>query len=176
MHSMLWELTVLYITKFRYFYFEKVLEMSRCTAYSGIWQFQLLVNSSTYICKPVLKSKDSPFHFIFVLSIAAYVQSMISINMASSYVDFPYRAAGDHLECYQRQTSAFLMAVVSQLCFAGQEPPEPDAVEHIFSYVIQHVEGVTTVRTQQLTLRDDQMDPSPVLRSFILRLLLKHRY
>lgn len=76
---------------------------------------------------------------------------------------------------YQQQTSAFLMAVVSQLCFAGQEPPEPDAVEHIFSYVIRRVEGVATVQTQQLTLRDEQMDPSPVLRSFILRLLLKHR-
>ncbi|XP_070197743.1 E3 ubiquitin-protein ligase rnf213-alpha-like isoform X2 [Littorina saxatilis] len=84
------------------------------------------------------------------------------------------RAAVENLVRYQRQTSAFLMAVISQLCFSGQEPPEPEAVAHIFSYVIRHVEGVTTVQTQQLTLRDDQMDPSPVLRSFILRLLLKH--
>ena len=95
--------------------------------------------------------------------------------MAYSYFDCLCRAAVDQLVSYQQQTSAFLMAVVSQLCFAGQEPPEPEAVKHIFSYVIRRVEGVATVQTQQLTLRDDQMDPSPVLRSFILRLLLKYR-
>jgi hypothetical protein len=86
------------------------------------------------------------------------------------------RVAEDRLVLYQHQTSAFLMAVISQLCFAGHQPPEPRAVEHIFSYLIKRVEGVATIHTQKLTLRDDQMDPTPVLRAFILRLLLKHRY
>ena len=36
---------------------------------------------------------------------------------------------------YQRQVSGFLMAVVSQLCFAGREPPEHKAIKHIFSYI-----------------------------------------
>ena len=36
---------------------------------------------------------------------------------------------------YQRQVSGFLMAVVSQLCFAGREPPEPEAISHVFGYI-----------------------------------------
>ncbi|KAK7465937.1 hypothetical protein BaRGS_00037515, partial [Batillaria attramentaria] len=84
------------------------------------------------------------------------------------------REAMDKLLQFQRQSSAFLMAVVSQHCFGGQGAPEPDAVRHVFGYIIRRVGGIATVRTQQLTLRNDQMDPSPVLRSFLLRLLLQH--
>ena len=45
------------------------------------------------------------------------------------------REAAELLGRYQRQVSGFLMAVVSQLCFAGREPPEHDAIKHIFGYI-----------------------------------------
>lgn len=82
----------------------------------------------------------------------------------------------EHLVRFQRQTSSFLMALISQLSFAGNAPPEPEALKHIFGYVTRHVQGISKLQTQQLTLFDDQIDPSPVFRSFILRLLLRYRY
>ena len=45
------------------------------------------------------------------------------------------REAAELLGQYQRKVSGFLMAVVSQLCFAGREPPEPEAISHIFGYI-----------------------------------------
>ncbi|XP_070188878.1 E3 ubiquitin-protein ligase rnf213-alpha-like [Littorina saxatilis] len=74
---------------------------------------------------------------------------------------------------YQRQISGFLMAVVSQLCFAGKEPPEPATIRHIFGYIIHRSKG-SLLQTKHMTVHDDLIDPTPVLRSFLLRLLLKH--
>jgi hypothetical protein len=67
------------------------------------------------------------------------------------------------------------MAVVSQLCFSGLQPPEPEAVRHIFGYIIHRSKGRTLLQTKHMTVHDDLIDPTPVLRSFLLRLLLKHR-
>lgn len=47
-----------------------------------------------------------------------------------------FREAVELLGRYQGQISGFLMAVVSQLCFAGKEPPEPATIRHIFGYII----------------------------------------
>ncbi|KAK7107714.1 hypothetical protein V1264_015588 [Littorina saxatilis] len=83
------------------------------------------------------------------------------------------REAVELLGRYQRQISGFLMAVVSQLCFAGKEPPEQEAVRHIFGYIIHRSKGRTLLQTKHMTVHDDLIDPTPVLRSFLLRLLLK---
>ncbi|PVD28712.1 hypothetical protein C0Q70_11306 [Pomacea canaliculata] len=82
--------------------------------------------------------------------------------------------AQSELEIYQRQVSGFLMALVSQLCFAGQEPPEPEAVKHIFGYIIHKAKN-TTLQTKQMMVVTDLIDPTPVLRSFLLRLLLRYK-
>ncbi|XP_076467024.1 E3 ubiquitin-protein ligase RNF213-like [Babylonia areolata] len=84
------------------------------------------------------------------------------------------REAAELLGRYQRQISGFLMALVSQLCFAGKNPPEPAAVSHIFGYIIHKSKGKTLLQTKNMTVHDDLIDPTPVLRSFLLRLLLKH--
>ncbi|KAL8623379.1 hypothetical protein ACOMHN_065913 [Nucella lapillus] len=84
------------------------------------------------------------------------------------------REAMEQLGRYQRQVSGFLMALVSQLCFAGKQPPEPDALRHIFGYITHRSKGKTLLQTKHMTVHDDLVDPTPVLRSFLLRLLLKH--
>ena len=48
------------------------------------------------------------------------------------------RDAVEQLRRYQRQSSGFLMALVTQLCFGGHEAPEPEAVKHIISQYIMH--------------------------------------
>ncbi|KAL8581506.1 hypothetical protein ACOMHN_042899 [Nucella lapillus] len=85
------------------------------------------------------------------------------------------RETRELLDRYQRQISGFLMALVSQLCFAGKRPPEPAAVSHIFGYIIHTSKrGKKLLQTKNMTVHDDLIDPTPVLRSFLLRLLLKH--
>ncbi|KAK7494871.1 hypothetical protein BaRGS_00013998, partial [Batillaria attramentaria] len=83
------------------------------------------------------------------------------------------RVGLEQLGRYQRQVSGFLMALVSKLCFAGHEPPEPDAVRHIFGYITHRSKGRTLLQTKHMTVHDDLIDPTPVLRSFLLRLLIR---
>ena len=116
------------------------------------------------------------FVFFFYGGFILYFVSFPFGCESFKYLPFCYifREAVKKLQSYLKQANGFLMALLSQLCFTGQDPPEPEAVKHIFGYVIQRVER-PTVRTRYLTLREDQIDPTPVLRSFILYLLLQHR-
>ncbi len=68
------------------------------------------------------------------------------------------------------------MEVISNLCFKGQAAPEPDLVKMLLDIVFME-KG--KLRTQELTpYKDDKSagDKIPTVRSFLLQLLLEHRY
>ena len=76
------------------------------------------------------------------------------------------------------------MDVVSQLCFRGDIPPEPDLVDLLMQYVtkqrggkevVNQDERGRTVQTKRLSLFDDHIDDSPVVRSLIIQLLLRSK-
>jgi hypothetical protein len=70
------------------------------------------------------------------------------------------------------------MNLVSQLCFAEDQPPSRDVIEILMSYVIHEPRGDKQMalrpRTKELTVYDECIDPSPVLRSLLLQLLLRY--
>ena len=67
----------------------------------------------------------------------------------------------------------FFMEVVSELCFGGRAAPEPDVVKMLLNTVFVE----KTDSTQELTpYKDDKADKIPTIRSFLLQLLLEHRY
>jgi hypothetical protein len=45
-----------------------------------------------------------------------------------------------------------------------------------YYYNYYRSKGRALLQTKHMTVHDDLIDPTPVLRSFLLRLLLKHRY
>ncbi len=72
------------------------------------------------------------------------------------------------------------MDLVSQLCFAGDTPPEPELVELLMQYVTRQRGGKETVQedgwvvqTKRLSLFDDHLDDNPVVRSLLIQLLLR---
>lgn len=74
------------------------------------------------------------------------------------------------------------MDLVSQLCFGGDTPPEPDLVDLLMQYVTRErgrKETVDTdesgrfVQTKRMSLFDDHIDDSPVVRSLLIQLLLR---
>lgn len=80
------------------------------------------------------------------------------------------------LSHYQRQSSGFIMTLVSHLCFGGHENPEPEAVKHIIDkYIMQESTGQTLIKTKHVVIKDNIVDPTTVLRTFLLRLLLKYK-
>lgn len=69
------------------------------------------------------------------------------------------------------------MEAVSSLCFGGQKTPEPKLIKCLMETVFTTREG-SMFSTRDLTPydREDHCDEVPVIRSFLLQLLLEHRY
>ena len=66
------------------------------------------------------------------------------------------------------------MEVVSNLCFGGHKPPEPDLIKILMDTVFTAKED--SVGTRAMTPYDGDADQVPVVRSFLLQLLLEHKY
>ncbi|XP_021363666.1 E3 ubiquitin-protein ligase rnf213-alpha-like isoform X2 [Mizuhopecten yessoensis] len=73
---------------------------------------------------------------------------------------------------YKKRINSFFMEVVSQLCFADDTPPSDDIVQKLLSYITRSTDKGKVV-TKEMTIFDDSIDPTPVLRSFLLQLLLR---
>ena len=79
----------------------------------------------------------------------------------------------DKIKAIKESGREFFMHVVSELCFGGQAAPEPALIRMLLNTVF--VEKCDS--TQELTpYKDDNADNIPVIRSFLLQLLLEHRY
>ena len=71
----------------------------------------------------------------------------------------------------------FFMEVVSSLSFGGQTAPEPDLIKSLMETVFAAKEKGTMFSTRDLTPYDHESpcDEVPVVRSFLLQLLLEHK-
>lgn len=73
------------------------------------------------------------------------------------------------------------MEVISGLCFGQSSAPEDQLVEMLLNIVFterEEEEGMTRLQTRDLTpYKEDweKIDESPVIQSFLLQLLLKHK-
>ncbi|XP_041354620.1 E3 ubiquitin-protein ligase rnf213-alpha-like [Gigantopelta aegis] len=80
-------------------------------------------------------------------------------------------------QLFQQCCNTFLMAVVSNLCFGGDTAPEDAVIEKILTYITrktssQGPSASERLQTKQMTVFDDLVDPTPVVRSFLLKLLI----
>ena len=74
---------------------------------------------------------------------------------------------------YKERCNMFFMELVSSLCFEGDTPPEPETVQRLLEYVIRQPEAETDRRqTKPMTILRC-IDPTPVVRSLLLQLLLR---
>ncbi|XP_076109129.1 E3 ubiquitin-protein ligase rnf213-alpha-like [Mytilus galloprovincialis] len=81
----------------------------------------------------------------------------------------------EHVLAYQdfrRRCNNFFMEVISQLCFAEGTPPSNDIVNKLLSYITVQTKKGQEV-TKQLTIFDDCIDSTPVVRSFLLQHLMQ---
>ncbi|XP_052062680.1 E3 ubiquitin-protein ligase rnf213-alpha-like isoform X2 [Mytilus californianus] len=76
---------------------------------------------------------------------------------------------------YRRRCNSFFMEVVSQLCFADGTPPSKEVIDKLLSYITGHSKTMRTERivSKELTIFDDTIDPTPVVRSFLLQQLMQ---
>ncbi|CAC5380698.1 RNF213 [Mytilus coruscus] len=73
---------------------------------------------------------------------------------------------------FRRRCNNFFMEVISQLCFAEGTPPSNDIVNKLLSYITVQTKKGQEV-TKQLTIFNDCIDSTPVVRSFLLQHLMQ---
>ncbi|XP_078611724.1 E3 ubiquitin-protein ligase RNF213-like isoform X2 [Branchiostoma floridae x Branchiostoma japonicum] len=84
------------------------------------------------------------------------------------------REAVEKHNAYRRCCNSFFMELVSRFCFADGTPPEAGVVEMLLNYVVRREKEGTATQTKKFTpFEDDCIDQTPVIRSFLLQLLLR---
>ena len=75
------------------------------------------------------------------------------------------------------------MELVSTLCFGGKEPPEEELIQMLINTVFterrQELESedleIGDLGTKEFNYRETVRDTIPVIRSFLLQMLLEHK-
>ena len=69
------------------------------------------------------------------------------------------------------------MELVSTLCFGGREAPEAELIQLLVNTVFTERQEMKSeeLGTREFSYRESERDQIPVIRSFLLQLLLEHR-
>ncbi|KAG7242861.1 hypothetical protein INR49_018116 [Caranx melampygus] len=83
---------------------------------------------------------------------------------------------------FRKQCNAFFIDLVSTVCFKDNSPPCPAVILHLLSFLMVEANIVPILRvnrqvlTKVLSPFDDSVDKNPVVRSVVLKLLLKYSF
>ena len=83
------------------------------------------------------------------------------------------REAREGYADYRQRCNAFFMELVSSLCFPGDVPPETAVIQKLLEYITKESLKQGRVMTQRMNIFQETIDPTPVVRSFLLQLLLR---
>ena len=82
-----------------------------------------------------------------------------------------YRALRPDMQEIRGHCKSFFMEVVSSLCFGQPKPPEPALIRELLTLVFTEKD-----ETKEFSYSDKiKTDRVPVIRSFLLQLLLEHK-
>ncbi|XP_077411767.1 E3 ubiquitin-protein ligase rnf213-alpha-like isoform X2 [Vanacampus margaritifer] len=94
--------------------------------------------------------------------------------------DLRYRVEQHAL--FRSQCNAFFIDLVSSVCFKGNSPPCPAVIHHLLSFLMVEasaapiLNGDRQIMTKVLSPFNDSTDKNPVVRSVVLKLLLKYSF
>ncbi|XP_056587886.1 E3 ubiquitin-protein ligase rnf213-alpha-like [Triplophysa dalaica] len=84
---------------------------------------------------------------------------------------------------FRMRCNAFFIDLVSTVCFKDNTPPSKDIIHHLLSLLMVEVSLLPHIRgqdrrflTKALSPFDDSVDKNPVVRSVVLKLLLKYSF
>ncbi|XP_035863121.1 E3 ubiquitin-protein ligase rnf213-alpha-like [Sander lucioperca] len=76
---------------------------------------------------------------------------------------------------FRRRCNGFFIDLLSTVCFKDNTPPETRVITHLLSYLMVETEH-KQIHTKDLSPFDESPDKNPVVRSVILKLLLKFSF
>ena len=100
----------------------------------------------------------------------------ISIILCNDYKICLRRSQSEKLTSIRNSCRAFFMELVSTLCFGTHSAPEPSLIEMLINTVFTERQE-TEVGTREFSpYHEAKSDKVPVIRSFLLQLLLEHKW
>ncbi|XP_066560678.1 E3 ubiquitin-protein ligase rnf213-alpha [Amia ocellicauda] len=83
---------------------------------------------------------------------------------------------------FRKRCNSFFIDMVSTMCFKDNSPPEQKVIMHLLSFLLVETNTIPLIRrdhkihTKALSPFDDSVDKNPVVRSVVLKLLLKYSF
>ncbi|XP_016115585.1 E3 ubiquitin-protein ligase rnf213-alpha-like, partial [Sinocyclocheilus grahami] len=84
---------------------------------------------------------------------------------------------------FRKRCNAFFIDLVSTMCFKDSTPPSMDIIQHLLSLLMVEARSLPQIRgqdrkflTKPFSPFDDSVDKNPVVRSVVLKLLLKYSF
>uniref|UniRef100_A0A8D2LQW6 Ring finger protein 213 n=1 Tax=Varanus komodoensis TaxID=61221 RepID=A0A8D2LQW6_VARKO len=82
---------------------------------------------------------------------------------------------------FRKCCNSFFIDLVSTMCFKDNEPPEKAVIQELLNLLFVHAKYLrgsaeSDVHTKSLSPFDDVVDKTPVIRSMVLKLLLKYSF
>ncbi|KAG8129194.1 hypothetical protein E2320_015981 [Naja naja] len=80
---------------------------------------------------------------------------------------------------FRKLCNNFFMDLVSTMCFKGNNPPDKSVIGELLNLMFVHksvLKGPESLHTKSLSPFDDVVDKTPVIRSAVLKLLLKYSF
>ncbi|XP_042164105.1 E3 ubiquitin-protein ligase rnf213-alpha-like [Oncorhynchus tshawytscha] len=135
---------------------------------------------------------DLPCHHIFCLTCVRGC-----LNTGQMYCpmckhelpdDFQVKVSEDIRACitlnaqFRQSCNAFFIDLVTTVCFKDNIPPSKGVILHLLSFLMVETEPIPLIRaqsqihTKDFSPFDESMDKNPVVRSVILKLLLKYTF
>ena len=123
--------------------------------------------------KTALNNLDGDFKKQFKLVFCSFHDKSDNVTATtSSLLTHCYRDR-KVLAAIRKDIYAFFMETVSRLCFGQETPPEPAVVKELIESVFTEKQG--KLETRESLLQSGKEDKVPVIRSFLLQLLLQHK-
>ncbi|XP_059700093.1 E3 ubiquitin-protein ligase RNF213-like isoform X2 [Haemorhous mexicanus] len=92
------------------------------------------------------------------------------------------RAATEKKALFRQRCNNFFIDVVTTMCFKDNKPPEPEVIQHLLDLLFVERKTVLkdpnhpAVYTKFLSPFNDEVDETPIIRSVMLKLLLKYSF
>uniref|UniRef100_A0A8C5IPF6 RING-type E3 ubiquitin transferase n=1 Tax=Junco hyemalis TaxID=40217 RepID=A0A8C5IPF6_JUNHY len=88
------------------------------------------------------------------------------------------RAAIAKKALFRQRCNNFFIDMVTTMCFKDNEPPEPEVIQRLLDLLFVHRSLVKdpAVYTKFLSPFNDEVDETPIIRSVMLKLLLKYSF
>ncbi|XP_054615147.1 E3 ubiquitin-protein ligase rnf213-alpha isoform X2 [Dunckerocampus dactyliophorus] len=77
---------------------------------------------------------------------------------------------------FRNQCNSFFIDLVSLVCFKDNSPPCAAVIQHLLSFLMVQTSADQQIQTKVLSPFDDSADKNPVVRSVVLKLLLKYSF